>query len=706
MPTERRLAAIMFTDLVGSTALMARDEEVGLRAKRRHRELVAAAVARYGGDFVEAPGDETLSIFNSAHQAVNCALTIEKELESEEFALHLAIHSGDVVLDGGEVHGDGVNIAARLLALSEGGGVRVSGEVYASVRNQPGLLFTELETQELRNVGRPVALYALTGTAAPPAGRPKPGRKAGPMARLPRIAAAALALGVLAAVGWWFVGPAAVAPPIRSVAVLPLENLSGDPAQDYFVDGVTDSLILDLARVPSLRVISRTSVMRYREVSRPLPEIASELGVDALIEGTVNREGNRVRVTVQLIDGRTDLHLWAEQYDRELNGILSLQSEIAQDIARRVEARLTPDQKRRFAARPPIDPVAHDEYLKGVYFAHKHTPAASLRSRDHFEAGMQIDPDYALPYAGLADTLSCSPLHTWAVPAEGTDAVPQAVMDRALALANRAIELDGDLPETHVARGLVDVFRHLDWSEAERHTRIALEMNPSYEFAHRALALVLVFQGRFEEAISSIEAARQIDPFSPFVASLAGDVYWYSGDAEKAIPLWQEAGQLDAGHPLGFQSLGVARCKQGELDQAVAHFTEARRLSADDPAVVADLAYCYARAGKTEEARVLLGELEARAPDTWVSPTNLALVHVGLEETDAALDQLARAYAIRATYRLIEIGVDRRWDPLRDDARFAELLGRVGLGATAEPRAQLPRFQSVSAWSFSMNPGS
>jgi TolB-like protein/Flp pilus assembly protein TadD len=696
----------MFTDLVGSTALMARSEEAGLRAKRRHRELVSQTVASYGGDLVEAPGDETLSVFSSALEAVNCALAIAKALESEDFALHLAIHSGDVVLDGNEIHGDGVNIAARLLALSEGGGVCVSGEVYASVRNQPGLEFTDLGTRELKNVGRPVALYAVCGTAAPPTGTPRQPAASRTSAPASRIAVASLALLVLAGLGWWFLGPTAVAEPIRSVAVLPLENLSGDPEQDYFVDGVTEALILEVARIGSLRVISRTSMMRYKGTRQPLPAIAQELGVDALIEGTVNREGDRVRVTVQLIDARYDSHLWAEQYDRELEGILELQSEIASAIARRVEARLTPDQERRFGARPPADPAAHDEYLKGVYFAHKYTPAASLRAREHFEAGMRIDPEYALPYAGLADALSCSPLHSWAVPAEGANALPQAVMDQAREMANRAMELDGELPETHVALALVDIFRHQDWSEAERHSRFAMELNPSHEFAHRSLALVLMYQGRFEEAIERIERARQIDPFNPFVASLAGDVYWHSGDSEKAISLWQEAGEIDAGHPLGFQGLGMARCKRGELDEAVALFNQARRLSAEDPTVVADLGYCYASAGETDKARALLRELEARSPDAWVSPANLALIHLGLGEHDAALDQLARAYEIRATYWLVELGVDRRWNPLRGDPRFVELLARMGLGNTAEARTEPPGYPSVSAQSFFMNAGS
>jgi TolB-like protein/Flp pilus assembly protein TadD len=463
--------------------------------------------------------------------------------------------------------------------------------------------------------------------------------------------------------------------------------MSGDPEQVYFADGVTDSIILDMARIPSLRVTSRTSVMRYKGTRQSIPEIGEALGVDALIEGTVNREGDRIRVTVQLIDARDDSHLWADQYDREIRGILSLQSEIASAIARRVEAQLTPANERRFSARPPADPVAHEEYLKGLYFAQKHTAVASLRSRDHFEAAMRIDPEYPLPYAGLADTLSCAPMHTWAVPAEGENALPQAVMARAQEMANRAMELDGDLPEAQVALGLVDVFRHQDWGSAERNVRSALELNPSYEFAYRALATVLGMQGRLDEAVVAMERARELDPFSPFVASMAADFYWYGGNAERAVTLWEEATVLDAAHPLGLRGLGIARCESGAVDEAVGLLEEARRLSSDDPVMVADMAHCLARARRSDEARALLTELESRGQQSWVSPMSLALIHVGLGDHEAAIGDLQRAYEVGATFRLLEIGIDRRWDPLRGDPRFAELLSRLGLVSATDSRA-------------------
>ncbi len=494
------------------------------------------------------------------------------------------------------------------------------------------------------------------------------------------IAAAVLlvALGVGAGRWWAMPGEGEARAAVGSLAVLPLNNLSGNPAEQYFVDGMTESLIAELARVGSLRVISRTSTWAYKDTRKGLREIAEELGVDAVIEGSVIREGDRVRVIAQLIEVETDSHLWSGQYDRDVRDILTLQSEMAAVIARKVHAELTPADEQRFSAAQQADPAAHDAYLKGLYFAQKHTVPASLRARDHFNDAMQIDPGYPLPYAGLADALSCSPLHTWVIPAEGPAAVPMAVMDRAQELADRAIELDEDLPEAQTAMALVSVFRHYDWDEADRRYRQALEINPSYEFAHRSAGFIRALQGRFDEAVAAIELARKYDPLSAAVATLAGDIYAWKGDTDTALLRWKEANALDPADPLGYAGMAVVLCQQGRSDEALKLFDRALELSGDDPLLVSDLAHCHATAGRPEEARRLLAGLEARSTEIWVSPVGLGLVHLGLGEHDAALAQLERGYELH-TYRILWLAVDRRWDPVRDDPRFQSVLRRIGL---------------------------
>jgi len=586
---------------------------------------------------------------------------------------------GDIVRVGQEVSGDGVNLARRLCALTEGGGLCTSAEVRQSVRNQPGIEARSLGARELKGIGRPVEVFAL--------GRPghvRPAQLARPAGSRGRMLAAAAAVCiVLAAAGYWFGGGGpSPGDPIRSIAVLPLENLTGDPTQEYFVEGMTEALIMGLARIGSLRVTSRTTILQYAGTTRSLPEIARELGVEALIEGSIMLEGDRVRITTQLIDARNDRHLWADHFDRNLNDVLGLQSEVARRVAEQVKASLTTREVEKLAERGPVDPAAQDAYLKGVYFANKHTPPAALRARDHFEDAMRLDPRYPLGYAGLADTLSCSPMHTWVIAGEGKDAEPIAVMDRAWELATRAVELDPDLPEAQTALGLVRLFREWDWDGAMEALDTAVEINPSYEFARRGRAHTLAFLGQVDAAKRDIDHALEVDPLNAQVTHMAGEIYEMSGDAERAAKLYREATALDSGNPNGRHSLGLLLCTSGDVDEGIALLEEARRISADDPLIVGDLGWCFASTGRSNDARALLADLQLRTATEWVSPIALARIHIGLGENDEALAELERAYQERA-YRILRLDVDARWDPLRGEPRFQALREKVGLAGTS-----------------------
>jgi class 3 adenylate cyclase/TolB-like protein len=303
---ERRLAAIMFTDIVGYTALMAESEERGRRVRGRHVAAVRPLVERYHGEWIEQTGDESLSTFGSAVDAVNCALATQAALRDDpELRVRIGVHQGDVAFEDGRVLGDGVNVAARIRPLAEPGGVAISDEVQHAVQNRENVATRSLGQHELKNVRRPIEVFAVFGTAEPPRPvsrpAPEPTRR-----RLP-LAWAVAALVVLAiGAGWWLYRSATIAGPIRSIAVLPLENLSGDPEQEYFADGMTEALIQDLAKIGSLRVTSRTSVMQYKRARKPLPQIARDLGVDGVLEGSVMRDDDRVRITVQLIEATSD----------------------------------------------------------------------------------------------------------------------------------------------------------------------------------------------------------------------------------------------------------------------------------------------------------------------------------------------------------------------------------------------------------------
>jgi adenylate cyclase len=465
---------------------------------------------------------------------------------------------------------------------------------------------------------------------------------------------------------------------IRSIAVLPLENLTGDPTQAYFVEGMTEALIMGLARISSLHVTSRTTMLQYTGTTLSLPEIALELGVEALVEGSIMLDGDRVRITVQLIDARNDQHLWAEQFDRDLGDVLNLQSEVARNVARRVEARLSTRESEMLADAGPVDPRAQDAYLKGIYFANKHTPAGALRARRHFEEAMRLDPEYPLGYAGLADTLSCSPMHTWAIAGEGEDATPTAVMDLAWDLANQAIELDADLPEAQTALGLVRLFRSWDWDGAFEALNNAVEISPSYEFARRGRGLTLAYYGELDDAIRDADHALVIDPLNAQVIHQAGQIYEWSGDLERAEELYREATAVDSANPNGRHALGILLCKAGVAEQGIALLEESLRISAGDPLIAGDLGWCFATVGRSDDARSLLADLTERMALEWVSPIARARVHIGLGEKDEALAELGRAYNERA-YRIVTLDVESRWDPIRARPRFQALRRAVGL---------------------------
>ena len=410
----RELAAIMFSDIVGYTALMGRDEREGLRAVREHRERLRAMLPLFNGRLIGEVGDGTLSSFHSAVDAVNCARELQATLvEDPELRLRIGIHVGDVVFTDKTVLGDGVNIASRIHELAPPGGCCISERVYEEIRNKPEFHVQDLGEKHLKNVPRPIRAYALTAADAPdqPRSSLASSADAGQSRRRKFVigVAAVLIVVLIAAIstwkwmgsGWSPVG--ARAPAMRSIAVLPLENLSGDPAQEYFADGMTDELITDLAKISGLRVISRTSVMKFKgEHREQLPEIARALNVNTIVEGSVLRVGDKVRITAQLIDAPTDKHLWADSYERDTRDVLTLQDEVASTIAQQINVELTPNEQARFARPRPVNPEALEAILKGRYFLGKGTSDGFQKAKEYFEQAIKIAPDFAGGYVGLA----------------------------------------------------------------------------------------------------------------------------------------------------------------------------------------------------------------------------------------------------------------------------------------------------------------
>ena len=453
--------------------------------------------------------------------------------------------------------------------------------------------------------------------------------------------------------------------PITSLAVLPLENLMGDPEQEYFVDGMTEALISELAQIGALKVISRTSVMRFKGTDKSLPEIARDLGVDGIIEGSVLRAGEQVRITAQLIEGATDRHLWASNYERDLSNILALQSEVARAIAREIKIKLTAREQARLASPRPVNTEVYQLYLRGRYHWNQRTQEGFKKGLEFFEQALERDPTYPLAYAGLADTYSLL-ANYFLLP-------PQEAFPRAKAAATKALEIDDTLAEAHASLAFARHHYDWDWSGAEGEYKRALELNPGYATAHQWYAEYLTTVGRHEEAIAEIRRAQELDPLSLVIDSNVGRLLYYAHRYDQAIDELQNTLMLDPNFPWAHVFLGMAFEQKGMYAEAMAEAQKVVALGGGGPNVV--LARAYAASGRTDDARKMLKALQQRYGED-VESYSMGGIHAALGEKDEAFAWLEKAYEENSFF-LVFLRVDPWFDPLHTDPRFADLLGRL-----------------------------
>jgi eukaryotic-like serine/threonine-protein kinase len=460
---------------------------------------------------------------------------------------------------------------------------------------------------------------------------------------------------------------------IHSLAVLPLENMSRDPEQEYFTDSMTDAIITDLAKIKALRVVSRTSVLRYKHTNKSIPEIAKELNVDALVEGSVERAGNRVRITAQLIRAGNDQHLWADAYDRELRDVLRLQDEVARSIAREVRVNLTPEERARLTTARQVDPEAYQLYLKGRYFWVKRTAESIGRAIDYFRQAIDKDPGYATAYAGLADCYS-SMGFSWDL---GSMA-PSEVQPKAIAAATKAIELDNSSGEAHSSLAFIKLNYDWDWPGAEAEFRRGIELNPGWANVHHWYAHMLLSAGRIEEAEQSSKKALELDALSPIMNVHLVWHYYYGRQYDKALEQVKKTLELDSNYGLAYWYRGLVYEAQGKYDDAVRDMRRGKELLKGNIIVNSDLAHAYAVSGKKPEAEKALAELRQVSEKRYVNPFEIALIYMGLGNKDDAFDWLEKAYRQRSDL-LVYLKVDPRLDPIRSDPRFVDLMRRVGI---------------------------
>jgi TolB-like protein/DNA-binding winged helix-turn-helix (wHTH) protein/tetratricopeptide (TPR) repeat protein len=460
-----------------------------------------------------------------------------------------------------------------------------------------------------------------------------------------------------------------ISKPIHSLLLLPLKNLSGDPDEEYFADGLSDALNAGLAGVRALRVISQTSSLLYKGTDKPLSQIARELKVDGIVEGSVLRSGNRVRINVQLMQPAIEKRIWGQTYERNVRDVLTLQSEVTRAIVDEIRVKLTPGEQARLAKAHAIDPESHLAYAKGRFHWNKRTEEGLRQAIECFGQAIDKDPGYALAYVGLADS--------WVPRAWYSYLPPKEAFPRAKEAVTKALQLDPDLGEAHTTLAFINLYYDWDWAAADREFQRAIELNPNYANAHHWYAEYLSLVSRHEAAIREAERARELDPISSIINTWVGSRYFFAQRYDVAVQQYRNVLELDPNFVPAHLALGQAYAQQKMFPQAIAQLESAVRLSGGSPVYLASLAHAYGISGRKKDSLKLINDLKFLATRRYVASFDLAIAYLGLGDHNRVLASLERAFDERSP-RLLFLGVEPRFDALRSDARFQKLTKQVG----------------------------
>jgi adenylate cyclase len=631
---------MMLTDMVGYSALTQRDEAAALSLVREQEQIVRPLLRKFEGRTVKMLGDGFLAEFSNARAAVECAIEIQGTTHRrnqaglpEHLELRIGVHLGDVVHRSQDVFGDAVNIVARIEPLADPGGICISQQVYDQVRNVVDARFESIGSPTLKNVSTPGQVYRI----ALPSARPVPASSA---KDLPRI------------------------------AVLPLANLSGRVEDEYFADGITEELIQMLSKIQGLRVIGRSSVMRFKKTDRSPTVIARELGARSIVEGAVRMAGNRLRVTARLLDSSSSEALWAQEYDRGVGDLFAVQSEISHQIADSLEVEILGGESAALRRPYTANPVAHDDYLKGRSLLNLRTKDSLQGALRCFQQAIRRDPRLALAHAGIGETFSTL---AWLEFAR-----PRYAFPRARAAALKAVSIEPTLAEAHTALGFVRFLYDRSWIESESEFRQAIALNPNYSTAHQYYSDYLKAMGRMDEALLEVRRALELDPLSLAINTGMGHVLYLSRRYDDSIAQYRKALEMDPNFAQAHLWFGRPYLEKGEFDEAIREVEIAVRLTGESTMSLAVLAHAYASAGRKNAAKEILARLVRRGKSQYVPSYWIALIQVGLEDRNRAFTWLERADRERSAW-LAWIAVEPRFDALRKDARFAGLLRRLKL---------------------------
>jgi adenylate cyclase len=654
---ERRLAAIMFTDIVGYTAITQRDEARSMEILKRHNDLLRPVFQKHFGREVKTIGDAFLIEFGSALQALQCAIDAQetlsnynKDVPSEEMKLkiRIGIHLGDVIMREKDVFGDAVNIASRIQPLAEPGGICVSDQVYGQVRNKVPYELIKIEQVHLKNVSYPVDVYHVFLPWEP---RPK----------VPVHA------------------PEAEGVPLtRRLAILPLSNLTHDPQDDYLVEGMMEELIIGLSNVRDLRVIARSSVMKYKGTTMTVSQIAAELNVGSVVEGSIRKAGTKIRVAIQMIDGKSEEHMFANTYDRDIQDIFAVQTEIAKAVTKALKAKIRSIEKERLEKKPTQSIDAYSIYLKGRFVLHKRTKESMEEASKYFLEAIGLDDHYARAYVGLADSYLLLGSYGYADAKE--------VYGKAKEYISKALDLDEELAEAHVSLGFLLESYYYDFPAARKEFERAVSLSPGYAQARHWYGMDLALFGEFEEAVKQLEKALESDPLSAQIATMLGNFYVFLGRNDDALFQWNKALMSNPDNVPAYLNRGIFYAEEGKKDKAVADMNKAMELTSGATVVKCVKAFALAALGDREGALLILHEVQSAPQGEYVSPWYLALVHAALGSRDEFFSLAEKAVDERSAEIAALVSPDKMMDQVRGDPRYAGLLRKLGLPFSAYPK--------------------
>lgn len=647
MPQYRQLAAIMFTDIVGYTALMGEDEVKAFKLLRMNRQIQQPLVQKYNGRWIKELGDGVLASFNTATDAIQCAILIQRACSTlPDLKLRIGIHLGEVLFENNDVFGDGVNIASRIQAIAPIGGIWISEAVNNNIANKKDIESHFVKVEKLKNVRDPVRIYEL---------------------------------GVNHQMSFVSSGNNNSLSPAKkafdkSIAVLPFVNMSNDPAQEYFSDGIAEEIINALSHLKDLKVAGRTSSFQFKDTKTDLRNIGEKLGVSNVLEGSIKKQGNRIRITAQLVNVEDGYHLWSERYDRNLDDIFTIQDEIALAITEKLKITLMEKDRDRITKSFTQNSEAYELYLKGKFYINRRG-ASILLGMQHFQKAIDIDPEFPLPLIGYADANLL--MATYGL------APPKIVLPKAKQSAEKALELDPTLCEPYCLLGLYYTFFEWNWAEAKKYFLRSLELNPKYSDGHFRYGWNFLswVAGNFEEAERQGEMAIKLEPLSAICYGAYSLILHTSGKYEEALAVCQSGIDIDPNSFLCRVNEGSIYTELKEYNKAIASYKIALDISNRHHFALNGLIRNYCLMGSFNEALALMNEIKERSAKEYIANTFNGVSAAHLNNIDEAFDYLEKAYSDRDP--LILTIKYETWFPdhFKSDIRFQALLDKINFPA-------------------------